>query len=123
MARVRLNETNDLPEDYRWLFERMEKRGGVMNIFRAFSHTPEALRRFMKLGTYFLEEGKTRSGAARAGDPARRLRVPRPVRVLAAHLDRSPRRPHRRADPRGGALHTRACSTRTRSPCSTTRAS
>lgn len=58
MARVRLNETNDLPEDHRWLFERMEKRGGVMNIFRAFSHSPEALRRFMKLGTYFLEEGK-----------------------------------------------------------------
>ena len=58
MARVRLNETNDLPEDYRWLFERMEQRGGVANIFRAFSHSPEALRRFMKLGNYFLGEGK-----------------------------------------------------------------
>jgi alkylhydroperoxidase family enzyme len=58
MARVRLNETADLPEDHRWLFERMEKRGGIMNIFRAFSHSPEALRRFMKLGSYFLEEGK-----------------------------------------------------------------
>jgi alkylhydroperoxidase family enzyme len=58
MARVRLNDTGDLPEDYRWLFERMEQRGGVANIFRAFSHSPEALRRFMKLGNYFLGEGK-----------------------------------------------------------------
>jgi len=58
MARVRLNQTADLPEDHRWLFERMEKRGGVLNIFRALSHSPEALRRFMKLGGYFLEEGK-----------------------------------------------------------------
>ncbi|HYM15241.1 MAG TPA: carboxymuconolactone decarboxylase family protein [Dehalococcoidia bacterium] len=58
MARVRLNETADLPEDRRWLFERMEQRGGVLNIFRALSHSPEALRRFMKLGSYFLDEGK-----------------------------------------------------------------
>jgi alkylhydroperoxidase family enzyme len=58
MARVRLNETADLPEEHRWLFERMEKRGSLLNIFRAFSHSPEALRRFMKLGSYFLEEGK-----------------------------------------------------------------
>lgn len=58
MARVRLNETQDLPEDHRWLFERMEKRGGLLNIFRALSHTPEALRRFMKFGSYFLEEGR-----------------------------------------------------------------
>jgi alkylhydroperoxidase family enzyme len=58
MARVRLNETQDLPEDHRWLFERMEKRGGLLNIFRALSHSPEAMRRFMKLGSYFLEEGK-----------------------------------------------------------------
>jgi len=58
MARVRLNETQDLPEDNRWLFERMEKRGGLLNIFRALSHSPEAMRRFMKFGSYFLEEGK-----------------------------------------------------------------
>ena len=59
MARVRLNETQDLPEDHRWLFERMEKRGGILNIFRALSHSPIALHRFMKLGSYFLEaEGK-----------------------------------------------------------------
>ena len=59
MARVRLNEMSDLPEDHRWLFERLEQRqGGVLNIFRALSHSPVALRRFMKLGTYFLEEGK-----------------------------------------------------------------
>ncbi|MDP9236563.1 MAG: carboxymuconolactone decarboxylase family protein [Chloroflexota bacterium] len=58
MARVRLNETQDLPEDHRWLFERMEQRGPILNIFRALSHSPVALRRFMKLGSYFLEEGK-----------------------------------------------------------------
>ncbi|MGH7621711.1 MAG: carboxymuconolactone decarboxylase family protein [Gemmatimonadaceae bacterium] len=58
MARVRLNETNDLPEDQRWLFERMEQRAPVLNIFRSLSHSPVALRRFMKLGSYFLEEGK-----------------------------------------------------------------
>ena len=62
MARVRLNETADLPEDHRWLFERMEKRGGVLNIFRALSHSPEALRRFMKFGSYVLEEGKLDAG-------------------------------------------------------------
>lgn len=58
MARVRLNETQDLPEDHRWLFERMEQRNSLLNIFRAMSHSPEAMRRFMKLGSYFLEEGK-----------------------------------------------------------------
>jgi alkylhydroperoxidase family enzyme len=58
MARVRLNETDDIPEDHRWLFERMEERGGLLNIFRALGHSPEALRRFMKFGSYFLEEGK-----------------------------------------------------------------
>ena len=58
MARVRLNTTADLPDDFRWLFERMEARGGLLNIFRALSHSPEALRRFMKFGSYFLEDGK-----------------------------------------------------------------
>lgn len=58
MARVRLNETNDIPETHRWMFERMEKQGDVLNIFRALSHSPEALRRFMKFGSYLLTEGK-----------------------------------------------------------------
>ncbi len=59
MARVRLNETSDLPEEHRWLFERLERHDGdVINIFRALSHSPVALRRFIKLGSYFLEEGK-----------------------------------------------------------------
>lgn len=57
MARVRLNETQDLPESHRWIFERIERRGDVLNIFRALSHSPEAMRRFMKFGSYFLEEG------------------------------------------------------------------
>ena len=58
MARVRLNTTSDLPEDQRSLFERMEARGSLLNIFRVLSHSPEAMRRFMRLGSYFLEDGK-----------------------------------------------------------------
>ena len=61
MPRVPLNETQDLPETHRWIFERIEQRGGsaaLLNIFRALSHSPEAMRRFMKFGSYFLEEGK-----------------------------------------------------------------
>ena len=58
MARVRLNETADLPEEHRWLFERLEAQGPILNIFRAMSHSPVALRRFMKFGNYFLGEGK-----------------------------------------------------------------
>lgn len=58
MARVRLNETAEVAEEHRWMFERMEKQGPVLNIFRALSHSPEALRRFMKFGSYFLGEAK-----------------------------------------------------------------
>jgi alkylhydroperoxidase family enzyme len=58
MARVRLNQTADIAESHRWMFERMEANGDVLNIFRALSHSPEALRRFMKFGQYFLSEGK-----------------------------------------------------------------
>jgi alkylhydroperoxidase family enzyme len=58
MARVRLNQTEDLPEDYRWIFERMDKDNSNLNIFRALSHSPEAMRRFMKFGRYLLGEGK-----------------------------------------------------------------
>lgn len=58
MARVRLNKTEDLPEDYRWMFDRMEKNNSNLNIFRALSHSPEAMRRFMKFGQYLLGEGK-----------------------------------------------------------------
>ena len=62
MARVRLNETNDLPESHRWLFERLEKNDGLLNIFRARSHSPEALLRFMRFGSYLLTEGKLDAG-------------------------------------------------------------
>ena len=58
MARVRLNETKDVAESHRWLFERMEKNGAQLNIFRAMSHSPEALLRFMRFGNYLLMEGK-----------------------------------------------------------------
>ena len=62
MARVRLNETAEVAESHRWMFERMEANGDVLNIFRALSHSPEALRRFMKFGQYFLSEGKLEAG-------------------------------------------------------------
>ena len=59
MARVRLNETQDLPEQYRELFDRIEAQpGGILNIYRALSHSPEAMRRFMALGRQFLVHGK-----------------------------------------------------------------
>ena len=58
MARVRLNETQDVAEDHRWIFERIEARGPILNIFRAMSHSPEAMLRFMRFGSYFLEQGK-----------------------------------------------------------------
>lgn len=78
MARVRLNETPDLPEEHRWLFERLEAQGPILNIFRALSHSPVALRRFMKFGGYFLGEGKL--------DPAlRELAI-----LRAGYLCRSP---------------------------------
>lgn len=78
MTRVRLNETNDLPESHRWLFERLEKNGGQLNIFRALSHSPEALLRFMRFGSYLLTEGKL--------DPAlRELAI-----LRAGYLCRSP---------------------------------
>lgn len=60
--RVRANETADLPEEHRWLFERLEAQGPILNIFRAMSHSPVALRRFMKFGSYFLTEGKLDPG-------------------------------------------------------------
>jgi alkylhydroperoxidase family enzyme len=53
-----MNETNDLPESHRWLFERLEKNDGLLNIFRVLSHSPEALLRFMRFGNYLLSEGK-----------------------------------------------------------------
>jgi alkylhydroperoxidase family enzyme len=58
MARVRLNETKDVAESHRWLFERMDKTGAQLNIFRAMSHSPEALLRFMRFGNYLLTESK-----------------------------------------------------------------
>ncbi|MEX2245713.1 MAG: carboxymuconolactone decarboxylase family protein [Dehalococcoidia bacterium] len=59
MARVRLNETSDLPEEHRPMFERIgQDPMGVLNIYRALSHSPEALRRFMAFGRYLLMQGK-----------------------------------------------------------------
>ena len=79
MARVRLNETADLPEDYRWLFERLEKQGPILNIFRALSHSPEALLRFMRFGSYFLD------GSGKLDPKLRELAI-----LRAGYLCRSP---------------------------------
>jgi alkylhydroperoxidase family enzyme len=58
MARVKLNTTADVAESHRWLFERLEQNNGLLNIFRAMSHSPEVLLRFMRFGSYLLENGK-----------------------------------------------------------------
>jgi 4-carboxymuconolactone decarboxylase len=58
MARVRLLDRDGVREDYRSLFERIEQGAGILNIYRALFHSPEALRRFMRFGSYLLTEGK-----------------------------------------------------------------
>ena len=56
MARVPYLDKDDLPEDARWLFERLEAgRGSVGNVFRTLAHHPQGLRGFMVLGTAVLE--------------------------------------------------------------------
>jgi alkylhydroperoxidase family enzyme len=57
MARVRLNRTEEIPEEHREMFERMDRDGTNLNIYRALSHSPAALRRFMRFGRYLLFEG------------------------------------------------------------------
>ncbi|HYB89444.1 MAG TPA: carboxymuconolactone decarboxylase family protein [Candidatus Binataceae bacterium] len=53
MARVPYLNREDLPEEYRYLFDRLtaESKGPVGNLFRALAHTPRLLRRFMGLGS------------------------------------------------------------------------
>lgn len=59
MARVRLLNAEDVPEESRWLLERNTREDtGLFNIYRALAHTPDGLRQFMRLGSYLL----TRSG-------------------------------------------------------------
>jgi alkylhydroperoxidase family enzyme len=58
MARVRLNQAADLPDQHRELFERLERDGNQLNIYRALSHSPEALLRFMRFGRYLLTQGR-----------------------------------------------------------------
>ena len=108
MARVRLNETQDVAEDHRWMFERIEKRGPILNIFRALSHSPEAMRRFMRFGSYFLENGKLdpklrELAILRAGLP-----LPGAVRVLAAHRVRAAGGAFGQPDPRRRRAEQRA---------------
>lgn len=56
MARVRYVDRDDLPEESRWLFDRLAAgRGSAGNVFRALAHSPGGLRGFMVLGTAILE--------------------------------------------------------------------
>lgn len=56
MARVRYLDAADLPDDVRWLYDRLAAgSGSVGNIFRALAHHPQGLRGFMILGTALLQ--------------------------------------------------------------------
>ncbi len=58
MARVRYLDADDLPEDARWLFDRLRgANGSVGNVFRTLAHHPQGLRGFMVLGTAILQRG------------------------------------------------------------------
>jgi len=52
MARVPYLNREDLPEEYRFLFDNLvaERHEPVGNLFRALANTPKLLRRFMGLG-------------------------------------------------------------------------
>jgi alkylhydroperoxidase family enzyme len=51
MARVPYLEREDLPEEYRFLFDNLSRDGGrVGNLFRALGHSPRLLHQFMRLG-------------------------------------------------------------------------
>jgi alkylhydroperoxidase family enzyme len=55
VARVRLNEVEDAPAEYREFIERVAAGPlGFLNIYRALSHTPNGLRQFMRLGNFLL---------------------------------------------------------------------
>lgn len=54
MARVPLLETDDLPEEYRYLFEANEL--GVLDLFRALGNNPPALQSYMRWGSTLWRE-------------------------------------------------------------------
>ena len=59
MARVELLEQEQLPEDMRWLFDRLKGEGGrVGDIFKVHAHNAQILRGSMILGTAILQRSK-----------------------------------------------------------------
>lgn len=59
MAHVSYVETEDLPEEYRYLFTKNE--AGVLNLFRALGNNPPVLQSYMRWGTTLWEDsGLTR---------------------------------------------------------------
>lgn len=59
MARVKLLEQDSLPEDMRWLFDRLKGEGGnVGDIWKVHAHNANILRGSMILGTAILNRSK-----------------------------------------------------------------
>lgn len=59
MARVKLLNVEDVPEESRWLLERNTREDGdLFNIYRALAHTPDGLRQFLRLGSYLLTRSR-----------------------------------------------------------------
>jgi alkylhydroperoxidase family enzyme len=51
MARLPYRDREDLPEQYRYLFDNLSRDGGrVGNLFRVLGHSPRLLHQFMRLG-------------------------------------------------------------------------
>jgi AhpD family alkylhydroperoxidase len=51
MARVPYRERDELPEEYRYLYDNLARGSGrVGNLFRAMAHSPRLLLQFMRLG-------------------------------------------------------------------------
>jgi 4-carboxymuconolactone decarboxylase len=51
MARVPYREREELPEEYRYLYDNLARGSGrVGNLFRALAHSPRLLLQFMRLG-------------------------------------------------------------------------
>lgn len=52
MARLPYRDRDELPEEYRYLFDNLSRESGrVGNIFRAMAHSPRLLHQFMRLGS------------------------------------------------------------------------
>ena len=51
MARLRYLDREELPEEYRYLFDNLSRDSGrVGNLFRTLGHSPRLLHQFMRLG-------------------------------------------------------------------------